>query len=300
MEWIAVDWGTTSLRAWRMSHEGEILDHATSSDGMGGLAPDQFEPALLALIGDWLRPDQVTTVIACGMVGARQGWIEADYAAVPCTPEQLNLTPAPTKDPRIAVFIRPGLSQRKPSPDVMRGEETQISGYLAQNPQFDGVICLPGTHTKWVQVSAGEVVSFQTTMTGEMFALLSQSSVLRHSVTAEGWDQATFLEAVNRTLSRPAHLATDLFGIRARDLLLNEAASAARGRLSGLLIGLELAATKPYWLGQRVVLIGAPDLCDLYHLGLEAQGLVTERTHATNMTVAGLTAAYHFMTKDAA
>ena len=71
MEWIAVDWGTTSLRAWRMSHEGEILDHATSSDGMGSLAPDQFEPALLALIGDWLRPDQVTTVIACGMVGAR-------------------------------------------------------------------------------------------------------------------------------------------------------------------------------------------------------------------------------------
>ena len=87
------------------------------------------------------------------------------------------------------------MSQSKPA-DVMRGEETQISGYLAQNPNFNGSICLPGTHTKWVQISAGEIVSFRTFMTGELFNIISKHSILRHSVD-EGWDEKAFLESVS-------------------------------------------------------------------------------------------------------
>ena len=134
-------------------------------------------------------------VIACGMVGARQGWIEAPYSQVPCAPVGLSMIKPVVEDTRLDVSILPGLSQTDPA-DVMRGEETQIAGYLAENPGFDGVLCLPGTHTKWAHISAGEVVSFRTFMTGELFALVSSQSVLRHSVGA-GWDGPAYRSAVS-------------------------------------------------------------------------------------------------------
>ena len=140
----------------------------------------------------------------------------------------------------------------------MRGEETQIAGYLAQNPDFDGVICLPGTHSKWVHVSAGEVVSFRTFMMGEMFSLLAKTSVLRHSIAETGWDEETFLTTLDQPLSRPEQLAAKLFSLRAESLLHSQTGDTARAKLSALLIGAELAAAKPYWLGQPIALIGAP------------------------------------------
>ena len=164
-DWIAVDWGTSNLRVWAMGPDG-VLAQAQSDDGMGRLARDGFEPALLALIAPWLGAG-VTPVMACGMVGSRQGWCEAPYRAVPCTPMDARMAMRVlVRDPRISVRIAPGLKQASPA-DVMRGEETQIAGALALGAQ-DGVICLPGTHSKWAQVSAQEVVSFQTYMTGEI------------------------------------------------------------------------------------------------------------------------------------
>lgn len=290
-DWIAVDWGTSNLRVWAMD-AGGILAEAASTDGMGSLTPDQFEPALIRLIGPWLADGRVTPVIACGMVGARQGWREAAYRASPCTPVAADaLTPVPVQDRRIRFAIAPGLSQAKPA-DVMRGEETQIAGALALYPQFEGVICLPGTHSKWAHISAGEVVSFQTFMTGEMFALLSQQSVLRHGMAgtgqAEGLDAAAFDHGLSDALSRPERLAAQLFGLRAEGLLHGLPPGAARSRLSGLLIGAELAAAKPYWLGQRVALIGASGLSSAYARALAAQGVPAETLDATACTLAGL------------
>lgn len=287
--WIAADWGTSNLRAWAMGPAG-VLAHAESADGMGSLSRDGFEPALLRLVGPWLQPGRVTQVVACGMVGARQGWVEAVYRAVPCTPvSAAQMTRAPTTDSRIRVHIAPGLSQDRPA-DVMRGEETQIAGALALHPGFDGVLCLPGTHAKWAQVSAGEVVSFQTFMTGEMFALLSTQSVLRHGLAAEGFDGEAFDAAVDEALSRPNDLAARLFRLRAEGLLHGLAPVAARSRLSGLLIGAELAAAKPYWLGQPVALVGAEGLSAAYARALAAQGVTARILPATDCTLAGLAA----------
>ncbi|MCR8726697.1 2-dehydro-3-deoxygalactonokinase [Frigidibacter sp. ROC022] len=294
-DWIGLDWGTSTLRAWAMAADGTVLAEAQSGDGMGGLAPEAFETALLALIDPWLGPRDgaPVPVLACGMVGARQGWTEAAYRALPCTPVGPPLTPAPCRDPRIAVRIVPGLSQTRPGPDVMRGEETQLAGLLHLRPGFDGVACLPGTHTKWAALSAGEVTSFQTAMTGELFALLSKQSVLRHSLGADpaAFDDAAFDEAVSDTLSRPESLAARLFAIRAADLTQGQSAATARGRLSGLLIGAELAATKPWWLGRAVVLVGAPALSALYARALAVQGITAETLDATQLVLAGLTAA---------
>lgn len=284
--WIAVDWGTSNLRAWAMAEDGRVLAEAQSEDGMGKLRREGFEPALLQLIGPWLacKPP----VVACGMVGSRQGWCEAPYRTVPCPPlDRSGQVAAPVTDPRLKVMIAPGLKQTSPA-DVMRGEETQIAGAMRLMPGYDGVFCLPGTHSKWAHVSAGEVVSFQTFMTGEMFALLSEASVLRHGMQGEGWDDAAFDAGVSDALSRPERLGARLFSLRAEGLIAGLTPQAARARLSGLLIGTELAAAKPYWLGQRVTLIGAEKLSAAYARALAAQGVEAQRLNATNCTLAGL------------
>ncbi|NEY89534.1 2-dehydro-3-deoxygalactonokinase [Tabrizicola oligotrophica] len=288
-DWIAVDWGSSNLRAWAMGPEG-ILAEAQSGEGAGGLTRAEFEPALLRLIAHWLQPGRQTPVLACGMVGSRQGWVEAAYRATPCTPvSSAGLVAVATHDPRLGVQIVPGLSQARPA-DVMRGEESQIAGALLLTPGFDGVFCLPGTHSKWAHVSAGEVVSFQTFMTGELFSLLSSQSVLRHGM-GEGWDEAAFDEGVADALSRPERIAARLFSLRAEGLLNGLAPAAARSRLSGLLIGSELAGAKPYWLGQPIRLIGAAGLSASYARALAAQGVVAEILDATACTLAGLVAA---------
>lgn len=288
--WIAIDWGSSNLRAWRMDG-AQVTDEAAAAVGAITLDPPQFEPALLDVVGPWLPDGIRTDVMVCGMAGARGGWHEAPYAAVPTAPGGGDFARPRTRDPRLSVHILPGLSQASP-PDVMRGEETQLAGLLAAEPRFDGVACLPGTHTKWVHLSAGEVVSFASYMTGEIFALLATQSVLRKTVGADGWDDAAFLEAVDETLSRPERMAARLFPLRAGALLHDLAPATARARLSGLLVGAELAGARPYWLGRDVVLIGADRLSQAYRAALAHAGLPARILDATAMTLAGLTAAH--------
>jgi 2-dehydro-3-deoxygalactonokinase len=287
VEWIAVDWGTTNLRAFAMQG-ATVVAQAVSDEGMARLDRDGFEPALLRLIAPWLTEGRVTDVVACGMVGSRQGWHEAPYRAVPCVPlDPATLVAAPTRDARIRVRLVPGLKQAQPA-DVMRGEETQIAGALSLLPGFDGVICLPGTHSKWVHLSAGEVVSFQTYMTGEMFALLSQASVLRHGMQGDGWDDAAFDAGVADALARPERIGAKLFGIRAEGLIAGLTAAAARARLSGLLIGMELAAARPYWLGQAVVIVGSEGISASYGRALKGLGVEARLVTGGDAVLAGL------------
>ena len=286
--WIAADWGTSNLRLWAIDTGGSVIEERTSDRGMGQLSPNQFEGVLRDVAGDWLGSTR--QVIACGMVGSRQGWVEAPYQTAPCAVCPRTMVQAPTSGD-LSVHVIPGIKQTSPA-DVMRGEETQIAGFLANNPNWDGIICLPGTHTKWVHVSANEVVSFQTFMTGEMFALLQDASVLRHSIAPSGWNEEVFQTAVSTTLSRPESLAAKLFSLRASQLVHGTDSVSLRSELSGLLVGAELAAAKPYWLGQNVALIGADAVSQPYVSGLRAQGVQVARAHAKEMTLAGIKAAH--------
>ena len=297
VEWFAVDWGTSNLRVWAMGADDGVIAELNSEKGMGSLRPDEFEPALIELISSHLA-DEPMKVLCCGMVGAKQGWSEATYANAPCEPGKLSTaTNVEAKDPRISVSILPGVMQSSPA-DVMRGEETQISGFLAENPNFFGTLCLPGTHTKWVQISAGEIVSFRTFMSGELFALLSENSVLRHGVQGNDWSKRAFLDAVDDSMGSPQQVAGRLFGIRAEGLIGDLGQGEAKARLSGLMIGLELAGARGYWLGQDLALIGEPSLNKLYGDALDQQGALFCSFDGDDMTLAGLKAAHKTLKAD--
>ncbi len=293
-EWIAIDWGTTALRAWAVSADGAILGRAASPLGMSSLEPGGFEPALLEVVGPWLPPSGGRcAILGCGMVGSRQGWIEVPYRDAPCRPWGKPVA-APVSDRRMRVLLCPGVKQECPA-DVMRGEETQVAGLLATRPDFDGVVCLPGTHCKWVHVSGGKIRSFATFLTGELFGLLARDSVLRFSVADEGWDPGDFLDAVAAALAAPESVAGLLFSIRADWLLHGSGGATGRSRLSGYLIGVELAATRAHWERGKVAIIGAPEPAGAYARALCEFGAGAESHCAETMTLAGLQAAYRHL-----
>ncbi len=282
-DWIAADWGTTHLRLWAMRGH-EVLERRATDQGMGKLSPADFGAVMETAVEGW----GAAPVVTCGMVGSRQGWFEAPYAPVPCAAAP-RLVRVPDHEAR-PVYIACGVRQDSP-PDVMRGEETQIAGLLLREPDFNGTVCLPGTHTKWVGLRDGKIMRFQSCMTGEIFDLLSRQSVLRHSLGGAGDDLAAFEAACSQAYVNPALAYGALFGLRAGVLLGDLDANAATARLSGLLIGWELAATHEIWSGGSVALIGSPVLGPLYTRALALCGISATVHDVEDVTLAGLYAA---------
>ncbi|MFZ1389799.1 MAG: 2-dehydro-3-deoxygalactonokinase [Thiolinea sp.] len=299
-DWIAVDWGSSFVRVWAMSQNGQILAAHTSDQGAAKLRSDQFETTLLGLLQDWLPATGSITVLICGMAGSRQGWQEAAYLPVPITlNSELSPTPVATNDKRIQVLILPGLKQLSP-PDVMRGEETQLLGFIQQTPDFNGVIALPGTHNKWVRLQNQQITHFNTCMSGELFQLFSDQSVLRHSVNSSDWDWAAFDAAALNALAEPQGFMQRLFAIRASDLLKGTAPATARAGLSGDLLGLELCAMREAGFIQTdlpIVLIGSAKLVELYARALSLMGINAHIGAGETLTVNGLAAAYQELNK---
>lgn len=267
----AVDWGTSSLRVWLLDAAGAILGERRSHEGMQVARETGFAGILERML-DELGAASDLPAIVCGMAGARQGWIEAPYATVPA---QLgDVLAGAIRVPGVARDIRivPGLAQRsEAAPDVMRGEETQLAGAAAKLGG-DGVVCLPGTHSKWVEIAGGAVTQFRTMLTGELFALLSGQSILKHSLDGAGAvdaGTAGFASGVERGLQ--ARALGSLFSIRAGGLLFDRKADESAALLSGLLIGGEIAAVdRLFGLNKRVVtLIASGRLRDLYERALE-------------------------------
>lgn len=268
---IVVDWGTTHLRAWRLAADGAVVEHRNSDRGMGKLAgePTAFARAYDALCEGW--PD--LPGLACGMVGARQGWVEAPYVPVPARLDGLMAhAVAATSDGGRRLQILPGLSQAEPS-DVMRGEETKLLGLALTAPAAtrDTAVLLPGTHAKHVTLADGTVSRFTTVPIGEVFDVLGQHSILRLSVAgADGDDAAAFAAAVRQGAALSAGgLIAALFELRAASLLAGAGATETRSRLLGLLIGAELGLLPP---DRPVVLVASGALTEPYRLGFAALG----------------------------
>ena len=291
-KWIAADWGTTHIRAWAIGEEDNVLAFRESNEGMKDLQQNQFEPVLLKLIESWLDDTKVTTVIACGMVGSKQGWVETPYLKTPCVPiDNQQLAIATTKDNRIKVNFVPGVMQNNLA-DIMRGEETQIAGFINKNPDFNGVVCLPGTHTKWVNVKEGQITSFKTFMTGELFGVISNHTLIRHSISIKGWNQAGFEAGIHEGFNNPGSIASDLFSLRAESIVNDLDRDQARSTLSGLLLGVELNGAQSYWENNNVTIIGSQLLSNNYHQGLKILGGKSQLFSLETATLSGLSFAY--------
>jgi len=291
-KWIAADWGTTHIRAWAIGEEDNVLAFRESNEGMKDLQQNQFEPVLLKLIESWLDDTKVTTVIACGMVGSKQGWVETPYLKTPCVPiDNQQLVIATTKDNRIKVNFVPGVMQNNLA-DIMRGEETQIAGFINKNTDFNGVVCLPGTHTKWVNVKEGQITSFKTFMTGELFGVISNHTLIRHSISIKGWNQAGFEAGIHEGFNNPGSIASDLFSLRAESIVNDLDRDQARSTLSGLLLGVELNGAQTFWENSNVIIIGSQLLSNNYLQGLKILGGQSQLFSLETATLSGLSFAY--------
>lgn len=284
-----VDWGTSSFRGWLMSANGETLAESRSGEGMLHCVAAGFAPVLrdhLARLG----AAEGTPVLICGMAGARQGWVEAPYLKTPTRLDALH-EGAIRIDAAGDIRILPGIAQARPDqPDVMRGEETQLLGVTESD--FTGLVCIPGTHSKWITIEAGHIVEFSTYMTGELFSVISQHSILSHAIDATdqgALDGEPFREGLSRALAAPTGLTASLFRLRASQLLGFEQRADGAARLSGLLIGTEIAdAVHRHESLQSVRLIAAGALGRLYATALTMQGLDVTTVDAEQASRVGL------------
>lgn len=277
-----------------MTDEDKVAQSIQNARGAAHLTADEFETELRGLLAPVLshRGGEPLEVIVCGMVASRQGWAEAAYQTVPAAP--VNAFQARTvSDTRndLRVHILPGLQQFLP-PDVMRGKETQIGGLLVSDPEFDGRICLPGTHSKWPRVAEGQVKAFSTCMTGELFALLSGHSDLRHTIDAQSFDMAAFESAASKALHAPEGLSRGLLSIRTVALVTDACPGEGAARLSGLLIGVEIGSLRGLWPDLPMVVLGASSLSGLYVRVLRAAGMGVTQVNAEDATISGLASAY--------
>jgi 2-dehydro-3-deoxygalactonokinase len=295
---LAVDWGSTRLRAYLLGANGAVLDTLTSEAGAStlGAGAGGFEAALQSLVADWLHAHPGLPAVACGMVGSAHGWREAPYAECPMELAGLHAHAVGVPWAGGELKILPGLSCREAdgTPDVMRGEETQIAGVLARRPRDagDAMLVLPGTHSKWARLQVGRVTGFATRMTGELYAVLRQHSVLGRLMTAspcETFDNIAFDKGVAAAArSGGRDLGHQLFATRTLGLFGDCPSDGLGDFLSGLLIGHELVAGLQQADPRRpLILVGEPALCARYQRGLQQLGR-EDVSHIDHTAPAGL------------
>jgi 2-dehydro-3-deoxygalactonokinase len=307
---IALDWGTSSCRAYLLGEDGCVLTErrqdsgsmvvATAAEAAGTDHASAFEESFEALCGDWLTAWPGIPVIACGMVGSNHGWVETPYRRLPAdlAVERVSLTSVTTRR-GILVHIIPGLISDLNLPDVLRGEETQVLGALMGDPdrghgdeEITRVVLLPGTHSKWVRVTGHTVTHFMTFMTGEFFSLLtteSSLSLLSSPAIEVDWD--AFDRALDVAATRAnGGILTTVFSARTLVMTGQLAPTQVEDYLSGLLIGAEIAGVRAAWLGHHplpILLCGEAGLNERYRRALKKFGLTVAR-ESTTSAVAGM------------
>ena len=282
-DYIAVDWGTTNRRAYRITG-GERVADFEDDEGVTAVAADQFAAAVAeirARLGD-------VPVLMAGMIGSDRGWREAAYVPCPATPQALAESILWVEPGRTGII--PGVRQDGAAgADVMRGEEVQVFGAAAAGQlHADALICHPGTHAKWIVLTGGAIAVFRTMMTGEMFGLLSRHSILSPQLTGSACPEDAFIAGVDEAFAG-AELLSALFRIRAGERL-NQAVCDPTSYASGLLIGCDvregLAPAGSH--GNQVTLIGRPALTALYAAAINRAGVTTRSIDGAAAFVAGV------------
>ncbi len=294
---VAVDWGTSSFRGALIAPNGDVLDELSTPRGILGFKPDEFVPYLVTTCAGFTAAGGKMFLLS-GMVGSKNGLLEVPYCPCPATASNIA-TALGWVDTGIAdlnIAIVPGV--RHGFDDVMRGEETQVFGAAAVLGVQNATMVLPGTHSKWVRLEAGAITKFNTFMTGEFYALLSQHSILTKSLPdviekPAALDKTAFLQGIDRAQTSSTSgqsLLGNAFSTRVKSLFNELQPAQAASYLSGLVIGDELAAMR-LTAGSQVIVIGSPTLCERYNLALDHLGVQT-RAIGNQAAWAGLHSIY--------
>lgn len=269
--WIAIDWGTTNFRAFLMDNQ-HVIDRTARSCGLLSIDNHAFASTLQQNLSSWLKDHGPLPIMMAGMVGSRQGWHEVPYAPLPCDISNLISKTFAFDTPwGSPAWIVPGVNgtSQYGQPDVMRGEEVQLLGLNTLHPANEIFALLPGTHSKHAQIVDGKITAFSTFMSGELFSLLSQHSILGRALPQQEEDPQTFLLGVE-TASRGTAFSHLIFSARTRRLTGEIPDAHVHSYLSGLVMGYELLALPP---GLRAWLVGSPALTTRYELAARQRGL---------------------------
>lgn len=261
---IALDWGTTRLRGWLIGTDGAIRDKIASDDGIQSVTAGGFEALLRARLAPWLVRDAALPIWMAGMVGSRNGWIEVPYVPAPCSAADLKRGAVRHRLDGHEVWLVPGVSCLSADGffDVMRGEETLALGAGVR----DGLICQPGTHSKWIEMRDGVIASFATFITGELYAAMSTSFIAR---LAEDPDKAEPGTAQGRLAAQAAGgMLRGLFQARARVLEGALPARSVKAFISSLLVAEEVAGAQHLYGEVTPTLIAASPFDALYEQAL--------------------------------
>lgn len=274
---IGLDWGTTSLRAFLIGAQGEVLDQFSKPQGIMNVADGDFESVFRDLIARWVMHAGLP-VIASGMITSRNGWVETPYVQVPSGVRELADALVTHKTPEgvTVTFVTGMTTEHDGTPDVMRGEETQIIGASAHG-MSDGVFVMPGTHSKWITVGEGQIEDYATFMTGEVFAALRNHTILGTLMSEGPFDESAFRKGCAIGLDASSRLLHDLFSVRTLQLFGKIASETAEDYLSGILIGAELKGIDLDRAGAPVTIVGRSDLSDRYEIALDHAGFRARR-----------------------
>jgi len=283
--WVALDWGTSNFRAYLMDNNN-VIDQVSTQEGMKFIDQNEFEKILIKNIDAWNNKFDIKVIIASGMVGAKQGWIEVPYINSPCDIRNVNFKTLKILDD-VNIHILSGVSQFNPS-DVMRGEETQIAGFLLNNVDFNGSICLPGTHSKWVNMNSYNIQEFTTFLTGELYEIVKKYSILNHSLNTTELDDEIVKSSAKLIIENPSFISNKLFEIRADNLLKNSNQTSNNSKLVGYLLGIELSGSRTYWEDKDLVIIGSSNLNKYYELILNGRSNSIRLFNSSDMALNGL------------
>ena len=263
-----------------------VIDQVSTQEGMKFIDQNEFEKILIKNIDAWNNKFDIKVIIASGMVGAKQGWIEVPYINSPCDIRNLNFKSLKILDD-VKIHILSGVSQFNPS-DVMRGEETQIAGFLLNNVDFNGSICLPGTHSKWVNMNSYNIQEFTTFLTGELYEIVKKYSILNHSLNTTELDDEIVKSSAKLIIENPSFITNKLFEIRADNLLKNSNQTSNNSKLVGYLLGIELSGSRTYWEDKDLVIIGSSNLNKYYELILNGRSNSIRLFNSSDMALNGL------------
>lgn len=284
---IALDWGTTRARAFLIDGDGAVVDRRSADQGIQSVPAGGYPAAFDALAGDFRRAHPDAAIVLAGMVGSRNGWVEAPYVTCPASPEEIAAAGMQVRlSGGAQATILPGLSCDGGAFDVMRGEETLIVGLGLE----DGHVCLPGTHSKWALVESGRIKSFASFMTGEIYGLLREHSILSRLATPpDGDDAARGTKAGLAAVTRPGGVLNAAFAARSEVLAGRASGGMVGPYLSALLVGHEIAGAQAlFGVPDKVHLVADGVLAQSYGAALAAAGRAATVTTPEAAFIAGV------------